>query len=663
MKIQLLIAVLISGFYSQAQEVSADSLKPKELKEIIVIGKKTPLAEKQSKTLSSIDEYLQKSIKVGMIKRGAYAWEPIINSMPTERTLITIDGMRIFGACTDKMDPITSYVEVSNLSEATICSGQEGACYGSTIGGSVDLKRNQNKFDSQKWDININSGFESNNRQKIAGASVTYADSLWYFDTDFMYRNAENYKAGNDKEVLFSQFKKINFSGTTGVKLASNQLVEASVIYDKATNVGYPALPMDVSLAEALISSLKWQYVPKNSMVKDWETKVYFNTITHKMDDTHRPNVPIHMDMPGWSKTFGYYSKAKAIFGQHHFLTNLNAFYNQSKAEMTMYPQDPNEAPMFMYTWPDVRSFYQGIFIEDDYVFNCHSGLKFTAALGVHSNKVASEFGLESLQIFYPEMKAQQSRFLKSLASNYHYDKARISYGFGLGYGERAPSVSEGYGFYLYNSFDNFDQIGNPNLKNEKSLEGNAFIEFKRDKTSLKLSSSYFHINDYIIAKPNAALVPMTMGANGVKIYTAVPYAVIWNAGLTANYKFTPELKWNGQLLYTYGKDSQDVNLPFISPLSYTSSLAFRKNKYSAELTLQGNATQTRYSPTYGEDRTPDYAVINLGFGYNFKWNPCAVGLRIGVENVLDAYYTTYSDWNNIPRMGRNFYTDLIIKL
>jgi iron complex outermembrane receptor protein len=121
--------------------------------EIIVLEKKHKSQIKQSKTLTSIDDYLQKSAKVDMIKRGAYAWEPIINSMPTERTLVTIDGMRIFGACTDKMDPITSYVEVSNLSEATISSGQEGACFGNTIGGSIDLKRNQNNFRNQKWNL------------------------------------------------------------------------------------------------------------------------------------------------------------------------------------------------------------------------------------------------------------------------------------------------------------------------------------------------------------------------------------------------------------------------------------------------------------------------------------------------------------------------------
>ena len=104
--------------------------------------------------------------------------------MATERTVVTIDGMRIFGACTDKMDPVTSYVEVSNLSEATISSGQQGSCHGNTIGGSIDLKRSQRQFTKCGMGIFVNSGYETNNRQKIIGSAINYADSLFYVDTD-----------------------------------------------------------------------------------------------------------------------------------------------------------------------------------------------------------------------------------------------------------------------------------------------------------------------------------------------------------------------------------------------------------------------------------------------------------------------------------------------
>ncbi|MCC6448555.1 MAG: TonB-dependent receptor plug domain-containing protein, partial [Chitinophagaceae bacterium] len=116
------------------------SKSPKVLEEVIITGKNN-LSNKQTKILSSLDSYLESNAAINMIKRGAYAGEPFINGMATERSLITIDGMRIYGACTDKMDPITSYVEITNLSKANIQSGQSGAQHGATIAGSIDLVR------------------------------------------------------------------------------------------------------------------------------------------------------------------------------------------------------------------------------------------------------------------------------------------------------------------------------------------------------------------------------------------------------------------------------------------------------------------------------------------------------------------------------------------
>lgn len=642
-----------------AQEKQKDTIVPRNLKEVIVIGKKAQLYQNQAKPLATIDEYLQQSTKVAMIRRGSYAWEPLINNMPTERTLVTIDGMRVFGACTDKMDPITSYVEVSNLSEATIQSGQQGACHGGTIGGSIDLQRNRSGFSDLGWDTSLNIGFETNSQQKIMGSAVNYADKSFYIDTDFMFRDAENYIDGKGQEILFSQFRKFNISATSGFSLAENKLLEGSIIYDKATNVGYPALPMDVSLAQALITSLKFEYVPESSKIENWETKMYYNTITHKMDDTKRPSVPIHMDMPGWSDTFGFYSKVKGVFNNHHFMADLNSFYNRSVAEMTMYPDDSNEKLMFMYTWPDVKTFYSALFLEDNLALNSHSSLKFSGSLANHFNQVASQFGLESLQIFYPKMKDSKNQILPSISSNYSYDENGFSYGFGLAYGERAPSVSEGYGFYLYNSFDLFDYIGNPELKNENSLEGSVSVGYKTQKFSAKMSSSYFHISNYILGKPDPNLSTMTIGANGVKIYTALDYATVFNVEMNLEHQFSSDFKWKGQLVYSYGKDFEGQNLPFISPLRYFSSLDYKKGKLSSKIAVQGNATQMQYSPFYGEDRTPAYAILNFDSGYSFAFEKVKYNVKMGIENIFDTYYSTFSDWNNIPRKGRNFFLNV----
>jgi iron complex outermembrane receptor protein len=650
-------AALLCALTAAAQ--TNDTLR--KLDEVVVIGPKKELNLKQAKPLASIDDYLQQSGLVTMIRRGAYAWEPAINGMATERTLVTIEGMHIFGACTDKMDPITSYVDVSNLAEAAITSGQHGSGFGATIGGAIDLKRNRTGFSPHGWKTVINSGFESNAGQKILGAAVNYSNKSFFIDTDAMHRDAGNYTAGNNEEIAFSQFAKLNLSDTAGFLVAKNAVIEASVILDRATNIGYPALPMDVSLAEALITSARFELKPENALVSVWDSKLYYNSVTHIMDDTARPDVAIHMDMPGRTKTYGGYSSVGGKYKSHTLKANLNAYYNVSNAEMTMYPENPDENPMFMLTWPDVRTLFSGLFFEDNYAFNCHSALKITASAAHHSNTVASDFGLESMRIFYPKMPKTNNRLLKSAAASYSFKKG-LTYSFGIGYGERAPSVSEGYGFYLFNSFDNYDYIGNPTLKNEKSLEGNASVEYTTEKISAKISSAYFHITDYVIGRPDESLLPMTLGANGVKVYTALDFATIFNTYAEFAYRISTPLAAKTRVGYSSGSDRGGNNLPFISPLNYTVSLNYKKSAFSAELIVTGNGSQERYAPEFGENHTPDYAILNGNAGYSFRMDQYRLHAKIGVENALDAYYSTFGDWNDIPRPGRNFYVNLIFQ-
>lgn len=271
--------VLIGFFTVQAQEIEQDSMWTVPLQEVILIGKKATIQEKQSKPLTSIDAYLEQSHRINMLRRGGYAWEPVLNSMSSERTLITIDGMRVFSACTDKMDPVTSYVEVSNLSEAEVNSGQQGNHHGGTIGGSINLKILRNGFTDTGWDGTLKTGFESNSAQKILGAAIGYSGKSFYVDSDVMFRDAGNYKAGKQEKIEHSQYQKLNFLINSGFSWNDTKLREASVIYDRATDVGYPALPMDVSLAEGLITSLKFEMLPAAEKLDKWETKLYYNQI------------------------------------------------------------------------------------------------------------------------------------------------------------------------------------------------------------------------------------------------------------------------------------------------------------------------------------------------------------------------------------------------
>lgn len=640
----------------EAQETPLDSLKLINLNEVVLISAGKQLNhQKQHKPLSSLDEFLESSRSINMVKRGAYAWEPTMNDMASERLAVTIDGMQIFGACTDKMDPVTSYVDVSNLSEAEIGSGQQGTAFGNTIGGAINLKLDRGNFKSTGWTGSMESGFESNNSLRIFGGELNYSDDKFYLNTDAIYRKANNYSAGGDKEIEFSQFEKYNFSMNSGYKLADDKSISATLIFDEARDVGYPALTMDVSLARAVIASVSFNQDTLFGNLGNWESKVYYNTIKHVMDDTKRPNVPIHMDMPGWSETYGFYSQANFARGKNRFFFKADGYFNKSLAEMTMYPANSNEALMFMLTWPDVHTADLGIYAEDNISFK-ESSIKLSTRLTYHSNTVADDFGLNSLKIFHPDMDRTNTRFLKSFSAQYHKMLQYFHLNGGLSYGERAPSVSEGYGFYLFNSFDNHDYIGDPNLKTESSVEGNISVSYEKPIFEITAEAHYFHIYNYIIGKVDSTLSPMAIGADGVKVYGNLDYAQLFNTSLFARYSLSNAFKLSGRISYHRGVDDEGENLPLISPVSYQGGLDFYKNQYSASLSVNGAGEQVHYNPAYGETKTAAYATLSASFGKRFFINNDDLFVKAGIENILDTYYSSYTDWKNIPRMGRNIY-------
>ncbi len=653
----LLCGNFVSRLY--AQETPVDSLKLVNLSEVVIISTGKQLDhQKQHKPLSTLDEFLESSRSINMVKRGAYAWEPTMNDMASERLAVTIDGMQIFGACTDKMDPITSYVDVSNLSEAQIGSGQQGAVFGNTIGGGINLKLDKSNFKPTGWNGSLESAYETNNAMRVFGGELNYSDDKFYLNTDVIYRKADNYNAGGDREMKFSQFEKYNFSVNSGYKLAEDRSISATLIYDEANDVGYPALTMDVSLARAVISSVSFNQDTLFGNLSNWESKMYYNTIKHVMDDTKRPNVPIHMDMPGWSETAGFYSQANFNRQKNHFFFKLDGFYNKSYAEMTMYPTNSSEPLMFMLTWPDVRTKDVGFYAEDHIAFG-KASLKLSTRLAYHSNSVADDFGLNSLKIFYPEMERTNTRFLKSFSAQYHRMLKNYNISGGLSYGERAPSVSEGYGFYLFNSFDNHDYIGDPGLKTESSADANISVTYKKPIFEITAAANYFHVFNYIIGVVDNSLSTMTIGADGVKFYTNLNYAQLFNTSLSGRYNISNAFKLTGTVSYHRGVDNDGENLPLISPVSYRSAVDFYKNHYSASLSIAGSGEQINYNPAYGETKTAAYAILSASFGKRFFIRDNSLFVKAGIENILDTYYSSYTDWNNIPRMGRNIYVTI----
>jgi iron complex outermembrane receptor protein len=119
--------------------------------------------------LASTEDILSRMQGVNLIKRGAYGLEPTLRNFSTGQSNVTIDGMRIYGACTDKMDPVSIYIEPANLQSIQVAHGASGALDGSTIGGQIGMKLKEPTFTchsklngqfSQSY-LTVNNGYNS----------------------------------------------------------------------------------------------------------------------------------------------------------------------------------------------------------------------------------------------------------------------------------------------------------------------------------------------------------------------------------------------------------------------------------------------------------------------------------------------------------------------
>ncbi|OWP83610.1 TonB-dependent receptor [Flavobacterium davisii] len=653
-----IIVTLCSFANAQSIEVSKDSVK--RMKEIYLkkIQKKKKI-ETDLKLAVSIDEFLASSHTISFIKRGAYAWEPLLNNMSSERSTITIDGMHIFGACTDKMDPVTSYLEINNLATIDIKSGQQGGLHGSTIAGNINLIRKSSSFTEKTKIIgSYQGGFESNNRQSFNLGNIAFTNNKFVLDGSMAYREAGNYFDGNNREVKHSQYTKFNSSLGMAYKTGLLSSLKVDAVFDIAKNVGFPALPMDLSLSRTLITSAAYKQLFDEKLIKVWDTKVYFNTIEHYMDDTTRPENLVHMDMPGWSTTYGLISKINLKKNQFSSEVQFNAYNNLSIAEMRMYPQDRSKRTMFAYTWPWVTTKFASLAMQNSWDFLEQHQISFGASLGINHN--FSKY-VEFNRIFYPNSSQQKSRILPSINVNYQYKKKAYHFSVGTGYGHRAPSISEGYGYYIYNSFDRYDYIGNPDLKNEISYEVNATSGYKNNTIGLEAKINYFYIKNYIVGEILNIGSPMNYQSIGVKGYTSLDYAKLYNIAINTFYNIDEHIRWEVVLAYARGIDKNGINLPFIRPLTYLSSIQYKHCNFGIRTSINGDLDQVHYSSLYGEDRTPRYLLWNSSVDYTIPFDKYKITLQTGAENILNENYSTYADWGNINRMGRNIFISLNI--
>lgn len=602
--------------------------------------------------LASTEDILARMQGVNLIKRGAYGLEPIVRNYANGQTNVTIDGMRMYGACTDKMDPVSIYVEPTNLQAIQVSHGAAGAQEGSTIGGQIGLKLKEPEFNCHsKLNGQFAQSFLTVNKGYNASLLLSQSLNKIAYRLSATYRVADDYKAGGHVLIPHSGYEKLNTSAALSFKLSEKQILKLDYLGDWGRNIGYPALPMDVGAATANIMSITHQLKFKDSYFTANELKMYVNDIYHEMDDTQRPESPMHMDMPGWSRTYGFYNELKRAAD---FKLRLDFHKAYTRADMTMYPA--GEPIMYMQTLPENDLYDLGLAASYVLKIRSRQQINFNGRMDLYSQWALQGPGAEQWKVYGSDITLAKTDVLKN--GNVAYvqkltEKTKVQ--LSVGYSERIPTSNERYGFYLYNRQDQYDYIGNIQLTPEQSIQTEILVKQDFKKFNYSVNLFYHHVNNYIYAYQLEGYSQMTIGAKGLKTYENIQYAVNTGFELSANAQILEQLTYIGNVKYVYAFTYTGTPLALVPPLKLQHALRYTFHLFQFQLEHDYAMAQNRVNPDYGDVKTPSFNLFNIRASRNVAVKSTILQFSLACENMFDLNYREHLDIGQVPRFGRNF--------
>lgn len=662
----LLIPYVLSAFESN------DSISTKSYKadEVIVIDDKFDVNEKNAiKVLSSTDDLLKYNNSVDLIRRANFASEPMIRGFSQKRLNVTIDGMRMFSACTDKMDPITSYIEVENIKSSEVSADKTDMSNGTSIGGSLNFITNKPIFGNH-FGIVLDNRYSSASEFYNSKGKASFSEDNYSLLASYSIKNANDYKAGNYTLINNSGYKKENVKFNLSNQLNENNTQGLEYIYDHSADVGFPSLIMDTRNTEMHLLSYQLDFKNLSDNIIDWDSKVYYNYISHLMDDFDRSNEEIenraimpgmHMPMFGTTQTIGLVSKGKLLMGNN--VLNLSAeIYNMKAfADMKMELLDTHQK-MYLINLGDIQTYSGGLSAAYITQVNEATLLKFNGRIDYTTRRVTNDFAKAITESYWGNNYSTQSiAFNTSMDLNYQLMDSQ-SLDFALSRVERVPTHLESFAFYIYNISDNSIYIGNPNLSKEKSYSINLGYNYSKDGVKLHFNLYNNYLVDYIAGLPNNEIEVNDNFAQSFKVYENIGNANVVGFETSLDYSINNNFGFLAKLKYQYSRSFKfNESLPFTPPLSGMINLSYNNEDYIGVVSAEFANSQNNISKHITlEDDTPGYVILSWRNNYKIS-EPFTI--RFGVENIFNKYYYTHFSINNLPNQGRNFYLGLVVNI
>ncbi|NND69984.1 MAG: TonB-dependent receptor [Rhodothermales bacterium] len=618
--------------------------------------------------MRGVEDLMDRIPGADFLQRANFAWEPVVRGMSGGQVGLVIDGMKVTGACVDRMDPTSAYVEVENLEKLELTKGGFDLTKASQIGGTINLTTQKPRFDRPFYG-DAEFGFESaaslRRGRLVAGA----AKGNTSVRGSYSYKMANDFRVGGPGEITNSGYRKNNYKLDLSQRIGSSHEVAASFLGDNAWDVGYPVLLMDATLAQARIYSLTHSWIPKSSAaVQSLETRAYYNTVDHYMDDFERDVLDrpvmrgMNMPMYGYTRTAGSISTLDLGLGTRQLRLTLDAYQTKSFGDMWMFSVFENIPDMYLLNLGDVVVQHGALSADFASPVTSRLNARVNARVDLSPRDVKKEEAIAILEGKWETTDLSNRYLLGSASASFEFalsktTRTRLS----LAHVGRLPTHVENYGHYIYNYVDGYFYSGNPRIKPERSSQVELGLERWTQRFGIRAAAYTNYVRNYIYGVNDEGLVN-TSETLRFRVFTNADAAVLAGGELSAVVRLAEGLEVAGTTSYTYGQNL-DAGEPMylIPPLTSLLSVRLDRGRWWGEAEARMALPQNRVARiTADELGTDGYLVANLRGSFKPR---TGVEVKVGVENLFDTLYHEHLSFGDLPSLGRNIYGALALSL
>jgi iron complex outermembrane receptor protein len=704
LKCCLIFAIIgISGFYHVALaqgikdtiNLTVVEIRDSSVKLITFPSNSILKTEVQKASTRDLGEYLRSIPNVSGVRKGGASLDPVVRGFKFSQLNVNVGGgLKVENGCPNRMDPVTSHVEPEDIESIEVLKGPFVLKYGPSFGGIINLKT-ENPQPYEKFEIHANAmvGFETNWNGQKEHLSILGGNKKVYFLLSGGFRNYGNYRSGasegNDTSFMAS-FKKYNYTAKIGFSPSKNQQIMLSFDEIHGQNVLYPALPMDEKSDDTRMLALDYHSEYLTGKLKKVDVKIYQSDVCHNMDNHLRStwsskqmiSIVDAVNTGGRAEFSFLFSKFKVSTG-----LDLEHIYKDGTRTMTMQMMGTTSSKKSN-LWKDGQITNAALFGE------CRTNLgslDLMGALRFDFNDADSKDTLMILKdniTYFGKSNSQFKNISASLGIERKLNK-NLKLALALGRGMRSPNMLERFIKLMAVGLDNYDYLGNPQLKPETNYEADLTLSYsKHNYGSLSFNMFYSRVQDYIYSEllPSSVVKPQTLGVFGVKQFSNVDYVILkgfefgysspvfgnlWGSIVgSLTYGEIPEVRKyiisgnqvTGETLMK--NDALSEIPPFESSLTLNYSLL--KGKLVPRLMIRAVAAQKHISEAFYEKETPGFVLANLSV--NYKINRFA-RINAGVNNIFDKAYYEHLNRKiigssvNLFEPGRSFYISAYLSI